>query len=390
MKKEEKLVGIGVIAVIVLIVVIAGVFILWDIETIEGNEIGVLETWSGGVDQSPRQAKTYFLFPGYSQTMYKYPLSLQIFVMNDKKEAADQEAGEGRKYDAYQVQSTEGQDMKISLNVQWRMDPAKVIDVHKKVRPPVDQFGYYVGDTLLRPVVMRVVKDRATQCRAIEAYSGTGLVKLQNDIHKALEDPEGELRKKGVIVENFVIESIRLDPDYIKEIMAKQVAQQQKLKEDELTKASEAAALRAKADAQADYNQQVVAAERDKAVGILKAEQDAKTRVLAAEAEQKQTLLRAEAEKQKLVLEATGNRDASVLRAEGLLAVGKAEAEAKKLALSAYAVPGAEAFVRVEVAKAFAESMSGVRGYLPSDMHIFTLGKNFENAISKISGATGK
>jgi regulator of protease activity HflC (stomatin/prohibitin superfamily) len=309
--------------------------------------------------------------------------------MNDKKETQG-ESGEGRDYDSYQVQSSEGQDMWISLNVQWRMDPSKVVEVHKTVRPPEDQFGYYVGDRLLRPVVMRIVKDRATQCEAIKAYSGDGLVKLQTDIHSSLADPEGELRGKGVIVENFVIEHIRLDPDYIKEIMAKQVAQQKKLKEDELTKAAEASALRAKAEAQADYNKQVVAAERDKAVGILKAEEQAKVQVLRAKAQQEETLLKAEAEKQKLVLEATGNRDADVLKAEGLLAVGKAEAEAKKLALSAYAVPGADAFIKIEVAKAFANSMQGVQGYLPSDMHVFTLGKHFEAAVGRITGTTGK
>jgi regulator of protease activity HflC (stomatin/prohibitin superfamily) len=371
---QNKAVAIAIVCVVLLGLVCAAAWILWDIETIKGNEIGVLETWSGGVDKKPRSPKTYFLFPGYSQIMYKYPISLNLFVMNNIPQGT--ETAEGRAVDAYEVQSKEGQTMKVSLNVQWRIDPTKVIEIHKTVSPPVDAVAYHVGERLLRPVVMRIVKDQATMRLAIEAYSGDGLVKLQTDIHRLLSDPNGELCKKGVLVENFVIEGIELDKAYIGEITQRQVAMQKKLKEDELTKAADASALRVKAEAQADYNKQVVAAERDKAVGILKAEEQAKVQVLAAEAE-----------KQKLVLEATGNRDADVLRAEGLLAVGKAEAEAKKLALSAYAVSGADAFVRIEVARAFAESMSQVKGYLPSDMHIFTLGKHFEDAIGKISGS---
>lgn len=382
-KKHYLMIGIPILILIVLFIVVSPV-------TVDGNEVGVLETWMSGVIQTPYPAKTYFLFPGFAQTMYKYPTSLQIFVMNDKQEA-DGEAGEGRARDAYKVQSSEGQDMWVSLSVQWRIDPSMVVLVHTDIHPPTNKFGAYMGEVALRPILQRVVKDKATLCPAIDAYSGAGLVQLQTDIFNALSDSEGVLRKtKGIIVENFVIEGIELNKDYIGEIIARQIATQKTLKEKEAMKAAEAAALTAKAVAQADLNTQVVAAERDKQIGILKAEEQAQVRVLDAEAKQKEVLLQAEAEKQKLVLEATGNRDASLLQAEGILAVGKAEAEAKKLQLSAYAVPGADAFVKIEVANAFAQSTKEIKGYLPQDMNVFTLGTHFNEAVELLCKGTKK
>jgi regulator of protease activity HflC (stomatin/prohibitin superfamily) len=360
----------------ILVVIFILLPLLIKFETVDGNQVGVLETWTSGVDPNPYQARTYFLFPGFSQTMYTYPLSLQVFVMNNLA-TIEGDVTEGREQDAYLVQSAEGQDMHISLNVQWRIDPAKVVDIHRTVRTNIEE-------KLLRPVVMRIVKDQATKRTAIEAYSGEGLVKLQSDIYTTLADPKGELRERGIVVENFVIEGIQLDPKYIGEITERQVATQRRLKADEQTKAAQAEALRAEAEAQADLKRRVVEAERDKQVGILDAEKAAQQNVLAAEAAKKQVILKAEGEQQKLVMEATGNRDARLLQAEGTLAIGKAEAEAQRLRLSAYAVAGADAFVRVEVARMFANAHQNVSGYLPNDMNIYTLGKNFMDAIESV------
>jgi regulator of protease activity HflC (stomatin/prohibitin superfamily) len=306
------------------------------------------------------------------------------------KSAPGGDQTKGRERDAYRVQSAEGQNMDISLNVQWRIDPTKAVQIHNGVRENIEEL-------LLRPVVMAIVKNAATKLPAITAYSGDGLVKLQTDIHQALL--KSELSEKGVIVDNFVIEHIELDAKYIEEITAAQIAGRKKIKEDELAKAADAAALRAKAEAQADLNKRVVEAERDKQVGVLKAEQEAKMAVLAAEADKQKitldaeaqkikTTMDAEARKAKLVLEATGQRDASLLEAEGILAKGKATAESQKLQLSAYAVPGAESFVQIEVAKAFATSTQGISGYLPSDMNVYTLGDNFSKAVQNLMGRT--
>lgn len=352
-------IGVGMIALIVLLLC------TFSLHTVPGNMVGVKETFSEGVLPDPLPARTYFLFRP-TEAIYDYPLSMQVFVMNDRKES-EGEQGEGREQDSYLVQSLDQQDMRISLQVQWRIDPAHVVEMHKQVRDNITE-------RLLRPVVMLEVKNAATKRTAIDAYSGEGLVKLQGEIWSRLTSPDGELRQRGVVVDNFVIEHIGLNPEYTKQITDRQIAIQKKFKEDELTKAAEASALRAKAEAQADLNTQVVAAERDKQVGILQAEQ-----------KKQQAILAAEGSKQTQMLQATGARDAALLEAEGTLAKGRASAEAQKLQLSAYAVPGADAFVKVEVAKAMSVSMSNVKGWLPQGMNVATIGENWTQAVERLT-----
>lgn len=261
--------GIGIaVATIVALVSIK-------IVTISGNQLGIKETWSGGVEDVVMQPKTYFLIPGWSQDVYKYDASSQVFVMNDKPD--NQEKGEGRSKDAYLVQSQEGQDMKISMNLRWRIDPKKLRDIHMTVRDAIE-------DKVIRPVIMRVVKDAATQMKAIDAYSGEGLVRLQAEIQSSLLGAGNgkELHERGIIVENFVIEHIELDAKYIEEIKQKQIATQRSLRAVEEQRAADAEALVAKAKAQADYNKQVVESERDAKVKVIAAQAANESAVLAA------------------------------------------------------------------------------------------------------------
>lgn len=356
-----------VASIIVGVTLLVLTFLAVKISTVDGNEIGVKETWSDGVVENPLQSKTYWLIPGWSQKIYTYDLSSRVFTMNDTPTKIEHKY-KGREADSYHVQSSDNQDMKISLNVRWRIDPDKIVQIHKTIRTDIEE-------KLIRPTVMLVVKNEATERKAIEAFSGDGLVKLQMAIQKELCNPNAELRQRGIIVENFVIEKIELDDKYVGEIRARQVAMMAKSRIDEETKAAQASALKSKAEAEADYNKRVVEAERDKKVGILKAEEMAQKQILAAESEKRQTVLRAE-----------GEKESGVLRAQAIEAVGKAETDVTKLKLSAYAVPGAEAFVRVEVAKHMAEAYGNIKGYLPADMKVNLLTESFLKSVDSLMG----
>jgi regulator of protease activity HflC (stomatin/prohibitin superfamily) len=340
-------------------------FVLFEVERVDGNQMGVHETWGQGVLDEPLPPKTYFFFPGFLHTIYKYDMSSQVYVMNDRP--SREEFGEGREVDTYTVQSKEGQDLTFSLNVRWRLDPAKLIHLHKTIRRNFEE-------KILRPVLLREVKDAATIREAIVAYSGSGLVDLQSEIERRLTDPEGEVRRQGIIVENFVIERIALDPEYRDQIKARQVAVQRELRAKQETAAALEEANKAEAEAQADFKRAVVEAQRDKEVGILEAQKRAEQEVLAAEAAKKKQVLAAEAEK-----------DAGELRAQAIVAIGAAEADAKKLQLLAYAVDGADNFVRIEVAKAIAEANHGVNGYIPESMTINVVTDRIMSAIERVT-----
>ncbi len=354
----------GTVSAIVASLGIIVFIIVVEIHTVHGHEIAVLETWSGGVDDSVYQPKTYIRVPGFMYTFYNYDMSSRVYVMNDV--ASTEEFAQGREKDSYLVQSEEGQDMQISMNIRWRFDPDKLVHVHKKLRVDFEE-------KVLRPTLLGAVKNEATICKAIDAYSGQGLVRLQQAIFASLTDPGGDMRLSGIIVENYVIEGIKLDDDYIGQIKARQVAIQSEMRAKQEEQAALAEAQKAKAEARADYETQVVAAERDKSVGILAAEKKKQERVLAAEAD-----------KQEQVLAAEGEKEAGVLKAQAIIAIGEAEAHAKEVNLMAYAVDGADNFVMIEVAKSLSSSFENIDGYLPQDMQINVLTDSFMKSLSAV------
>jgi regulator of protease activity HflC (stomatin/prohibitin superfamily) len=368
-----------IIAAIVLVIVLVGTLVTVEFVTIKGNELGVKETWSGGVSEDILQPKTHVI-SRWTTDIIKYDASSQVFVMNNKLSTTG-EKGVGRERDAYLVQSAEGQDMIISLNLRWRIDPAKLVSIHKTVRQDMEE-------KIIRPVVMRVVKDEATRKKAIDAYSGEGLVELQSNIQAALTGSgEGkELSERGITVENFVIEHIELDPKYIEEIKGKQIATQKTLRAAEEQKAADAEALVAKAKAQAEYNTKLVAQQLLATNMVIQAQADNERVIIAAKAQQQQLEIEAEGQKQKLTLEAEGKKAAMLATAEGTLAMGKAEAASKELMLKAYAVPGSDNWVKTQVADAVAKGFGNIKGYLPSDMTVNLLTGNFQTAVDVLTG----
>lgn len=362
-KLQVKLIAGSVGAVLLLLAAV----LMFDVFPIAGNEVGVKETYLGGVHPQPFPARTYFILPW--ERMYKYSTALQVYEMSHAP--AGGETTEGWDSEPYKIQSKDAQTMDLSLQVQWRIDAEKVVDLHRQIGPNS------IEAKVLRPIVLRIVKDEATTRDALIAYSGPGLVELQSVIERDLADPQGELRLRGIIVDSFVLQKIELDPAYVTEINARQVAIQKEMRAVQEEKAAQAEALKAKAVARADYEKTVVEAERDKA-----------KLVLAAEADNEKAILAAEAEKRKAVLVAEGERDAGELRAAGILAIGKATAEAKRLEFTAYGEDGADNYVKLQVANSMGQAFSGIKGYLPSDMTIVTLGQTFLDAVQKVTAGS--
>jgi regulator of protease activity HflC (stomatin/prohibitin superfamily) len=380
-KTQIKLIVAAVCGFLAMVAMVA----MFDIVPIKGNEIGVKETWFGGVEKDPLPPKTYFVLPW--ERIQVYSTSVNVFVMNNKE---DGEVNKGRKQDSYLVQSQDSQDMHLSLQVQWRIDPLHVVDIHKTVGPPRDEDDHRIEERVLRPILLLVTKNHATVMDAITAYSGEGLVKLQQDIEKDLNRADGELRQRGIFVDNFVIEHIKLDNAYVSEITARQVAIQREKRAVQEEKAALADAKKAKAVAGADYEKAVVEAERDKAVKVLAAEASNEQSILAAKAEAQKTILAAEAEAKRTVLAAQAEKDSGELKGQAILAVGKAQAESEKLKFSAFSASGAETYARIEVAKSMAQAFGNIKGYLPENMQVITLGDSFLKAVENVVAPVAK
>lgn len=375
-----KLIGGAILAILLFV----AFFVLVDWSHVRGNQLGVKETWFDGIVDHAYPPRTYMLFPGYSKTMYRYDMSPKVFVMSD---VANLKHEKGREKDAYLVKSADNQTMRFEMSMQWRFDPAMIVTIHREYHCPVGTDAEnIIEERLLRPVVQKAANTEGTARKAIDAYSGAGFVELQKAIEAYLTDPKGELRMHGIIVENFVIQQITLDEKYIGEINMRQVAEQKKLRLDKETEAAVAESLRAKAEAQADYEKQIVEAKRKKEQIVLESEGAAAQQVNEAKAAAEKAVIAAEADAKRVTLAANAERDAGQARASAILALGTAEAEATKLRMSAYNAPGVDNFVRMEVAKSVAVAFSGIKGYLPESMHVNLLSGSFMDAVNSMMG----
>lgn len=111
---------------------------------------------------------------------------------------------------------------------------------------------------------------------------------------------------------------------------------------------------------------------------------------IALEAENEKAILTAQAEKQKRVLEAEGQRDADLAKASGILAKGKAEAEARMLKTQAlYAGEAGARRAEVRIQHDRAAQLRGIlkdAKIVPQDV-LLNLGANLAGMVYDRRGA---
>ncbi len=375
----------GLVAIIALFFIVITAFFAVKIRTVEGNEVGVLESYDG-VSPEPLLPKTYFFIPGFGKTLYTYPTSGRVFVMNEKS-AKEEMFAEGRRSDALEINSLDNQKVRFHLIVTWRIDPAHVVALHKSYRDNIEE-------RLIRPEIVKSVGTRATVQQAIDLYSGPKLNQLRQDVETELKSANGKLSTSGIIVDSFVFEK----PDfpnkaYVDAIEARQLAIITESQAREQQKANVALAEAAKAKALTEQNEELVKAETAKQRGILEQQAVSQKAIIAAEANAKNAITTQTAESEKVVLaakaEAARNvaiseaqKQAEINRAVGIAEVGRATAESNKLLLSSYAVPGSDLYTRIQVAQSLAQSFGNVKGYLPQNVTYNTVAESFDKGVS--------
>jgi len=353
--KKVTFVAVAIVFAIVTIIAVS----LISFKTVEGGSLGVKETWGQGVVNEVLQPKNYPLW--FTEKIYTYDARLLVYELPD-----------------YTIKSSDNQEMTIRSKVQWRRDPSKLVQHHRMFKQNAEQ-------NAINPAMIGAILRHATEYKALDAYSGDGLNRMQKDIGEDLMSNQ-ELKNDGILIESYIIEYNHLKPEYLEMINTRQLALLKQSAAIEQQKAAEAQALVAKAEAQQNLNKAVVEAQRDKEVMILAAQAQQEKQILAAKGQQQQLTIEAEGAKAKLIAEAEGKKQAMLATAEGTLAMGKAEAAAKRAMLEAYAVQGSEAWVRTEVAKSLASAFSNIKGYIPEKMSLNVLADSFNKAVDVGTG----
>lgn len=340
-------VGVGIIFLLIFLFNIIGIV------KIEGNEVYVIQDWKKGILSEVMTTGTKF-YPNFAWDIYKYDIGTQKITFDDNVTNRDSE------YSRIQVEVGEngGQSIWIALSVNYRVGWTEIngspvfnknliISLHK------DGIGKTYESVVLKRTIQDVVNEIARPKTALSIYSGQGFVDFKNEIEKSLST-NPVFVSRGIYIENTIIYKIYLDPKYEDEIAGKQIAQQQKLRKQEETKAAEEEARKVFALSQAKVEQARQIAEADKIIVVKAAEGKAEQEVLAATAEKK-----------KKILDAEGERDANLARSSGLIAVGEAEAKVITLKTNALYVgePG-ERRAKVEIATAKAEMMKELLNHI--------------------------
>lgn len=346
------------IAATVIITILS--FAIFGIAHIEGHEFAVKETW-GGVSPEVVTPGRYVYFRPTTDFIH-YDSRTYTFVMNNKT-TKEGEIANGREQDRYEIEiGKDSQKIWISLQLRWRYNIAKFMEIHKYIRNEPE----IAEERIIRGNLMRVVKDCATQKEPMAIYSGKGLVALQLEIERILKT-HPEFVDKGILIDGFVIEKIDLDPKFEQQIAAKQLAEQRTLRMKKETIANTEEALSEEAKAMIAYKRDIVTAEKNKQVGILEKEREKQARILNAEAE-----------KQEQILSAEGKKIGDLEKAAGVLKLGLAQAEVD-LAKSA-ALYGGESGKRradVEIAKARVDMFTNMKAVVPEKLALTLLDKGF-------------
>lgn len=317
---------------------------------VEGNERMLKQYISSGLSTEIFGSGTYFYVPFFTST-YTYNVGTEKFIMGDKK-YYNGKGSDFVDYPPYRI-TTGGAGKEqlaiFSVTLQYRLDPSKLIELHKAAQDKYE-------DLVIKPALTRIVSDMATIQPVTDFYSGEGRVALQKAIEKSITS-NPELARVGIIVETFVIDSIDLDEKYVAEIMGRQLATQTRLRAVEEAKAAEEVAKKVEAEAQANKLKLIVEAEAAKA-----------QKIKAAEAAAAEVELAAKADAVKIKTAAEASRFQKEQDAKGLLAQGLAEAEvAQKKASAKYSGEAGARMAQVEIEQARVQLFSSMKisGVLP-------------------------
>jgi len=244
---------IGAIA-IALIATVISASIIFVQPTDRGVVISALDE---GIRPVELQPGLNFVVP-FLENVLHYPIERQTYTMS----IAPQE-GQIVGDDSVEARTSDGQVVRVDASVIFALDPAGVVDTHKKWQ------GRYV-DNLIRPQSRGIIRDAVSQFAIEEVYS-TQRFALSALIEGALGSA---LEEGGLILHDFVLRNIAFSPEYAASVEQKQIAEQE---------AERAIFVVAQREEEANQARAVAAGQADAVV--INAQGLADARVIEAEAE---------------------------------------------------------------------------------------------------------
>jgi regulator of protease activity HflC (stomatin/prohibitin superfamily) len=278
--------------------------------------------------------------------------------------------GDTQQNDAIIFYSDDGFEIAIDVTVLFQVLPNDAPYVVATIGRSISD----IKEKIIRPQARSYARILGSRYKGEDFVHGATRETFQNDLHKELlgKTLESRVQMNQALVRHFEVPTQLRQPITDKVIALKM---QEKFEQEQKTQKANADLAREKE--KVNFESAKVVAETKKVKAIIQAEEEREVEEINVAKKE----FIAQGEAKKIQIEADATLYQKEKEAAGILAVGKAEAEAKKLELAAYEGDGGLRFAEVEKAKALGSGIEKIY-YLPSDISINTIAKDFENAIT--------
>lgn len=250
----------GIIAVILGVAIIGGIFGVKSFEYIGTGKVGVVYTMRGGVQDNTLDTGVHFISP-FEKVKEFTVANEQIILSKD-----DRDESEGD--ESFKVATADDASISISFQMSYRYDPSTVVDTYKKFK---GMDGEDIVEKRVKTVLKSEVSEITTDYSLMDIYSGN-----RAEINDRLTEYLNKQFTKdyGINVLNASIIDVHPDKQLKKAINNRVAALQEK---------QQAEAEQEKVKVEAETKK--IQAEKEAEVNKIKAESDAEIQITKAKAE---------------------------------------------------------------------------------------------------------
>lgn len=232
----------GIIALIVVVTIIGGVFCVCSMERIGAGEVGVVYSMKGGVKDEVLQQGMHFINPFHK--VNEFPVSQQQLVLSNNPADYNKDSHEDWHVDA----PADGGMVKMNLTINYNFMQDRVVGLYERFR---GMDGDTLVENMVQNSIIAYIKEVTPRFTVMDIYSykrsevGQAITEYLN---KKLND------EYGINVASALIIDVQLDEVLQQKVQAKEQAKQdaEKAALDKETALAQAETEKVKAQANAD------------------------------------------------------------------------------------------------------------------------------------------
>lgn len=232
----------GIIALIVVVAIIGGIFCVCSMERIGAGEVGVVYSMKGGVQDELLQQGMHFINPLHK--VNTFPISQQQLVLSNNP--ADYNKSE---HDDWSVDApADGGMVKINLTVNYHFMQDRVVGLYERFR---GMDGDTLVENMVQNSIIAYIKEVTPKFTVMDIYSGK-----RAEVSKEITDYLNIklTNEYGIAITSALIIDVQLDEGLQERVKAKEQAKQdaEKAELDKQTAIAQAEVVRINAEAEAE------------------------------------------------------------------------------------------------------------------------------------------